>query len=168
MFTYLDVIKEPQLYVCFPWFCDRNTFHIFHLLKRERRIAAVEGIFKYDMIPSNLTNLTRLKYKINSILTQKAGYFLFTARQNGLKKVTKAERMLAIKQREALSTIPMGRIERHCTCQNHKLTNKRFTHFWLPSVSPPFQRTKVDLLNALIALITKEGIVNVRRGLLSG
>ena len=54
------------------------------------------------MSPTKLTQLTRLKYQFNAILTEKAEFALFRTRQKQFEKGDRAGKMLAryIKQRE--------------------------------------------------------------------
>lgn len=55
-----------------------------------------------------MTNLTKLKYELNTILTQKAEFSLFCARQKQFEEGDKLGKFLAryIKQKEARTAIP--------------------------------------------------------------
>jgi len=46
-------------------------------LDLENQIRIADTQFKQNMSPGNLTKLTRLKYKLNTILSQKAEFSLF-------------------------------------------------------------------------------------------
>ena len=152
-------------------------------LDLEKRIYAAEAIFKQNMTPSNLTNLTRLKYELNSILTQKAEFSLFRARQKYFEEGDKAGRLLTrhIKQREARSTIAAIRTEGGALTRDPREINKTFrefyatlysseaqvdqqeTHAFLTSLALP--TLSVDQVDLLDAAITREEIVDVIRGL---
>lgn len=74
----------------------------------EKQIAAMEVEFKQDMSSNNLRKLAKLKYDYNSIMTQKAEFALFRARQKYFEEGEKAGRMLSrfIKIRESACIIP--------------------------------------------------------------
>ena len=161
----------------------KKKTNITKQLDLERRIATAEGAFKQDMSPSNLTNLTRLKYELNSILTQKAEFSLFRARQKYFEDGDKAGRMLAryIKQREALSNIPAVRAEDGALMFDSKDINRTFRDFYASLYSSELQADQqeihlyltslglptlsVEQVDLLEAPITKEEIVTVIRGL---
>ena len=74
----------------------------------EKQIKSAENAYKQNMSPTNLTQITRLKYQFNTILTAKAEFALFRARQKQFEEGDRAGKMLAryIKQRESMSAIP--------------------------------------------------------------
>ena len=76
-------------------------------LELEGKVDVAEKLFKQDASSANLTTLTRLKFELNSILTQKAEFNLFRARQKYFEEGDKAGRLLAryIKQKENQSSI---------------------------------------------------------------
>lgn len=149
----------------------------------KKKIQTAEAVFKQNMTPSNLTNLTRLKYELNSILTQKADFSLFRTRQKYFEEGDKAGRLLAryIKQREAQSTIAAIRTEGGAATRDHTEINMTFREFYAKLYSsetqvsqqemhaflnsltlPTLSVSQVDLLDAPI---TKEEIVDVISGL---
>uniref|UniRef100_A0A8C7WW94 exodeoxyribonuclease III n=1 Tax=Oryzias sinensis TaxID=183150 RepID=A0A8C7WW94_9TELE len=73
----------------------------------EKQIKITEFDFKQDCSTTDLDKLTMLKYEFNAVLSQKAEFSLFRARQKYFEEGDKAGRLLAryIKQREAMSTI---------------------------------------------------------------
>ena len=78
------------------------------LQKLEEDIGIAETNFMKDTSSDNLNTLTKLKYEFNLIMTQKAEFCLFRARQKYFEEGDKAGRMLAryIKQKEAMCAIP--------------------------------------------------------------
>ena len=161
----------------------KKKSNISKQLDLEAKFYAAETVFKQNMTPSNLTNLTRLKYELNSILTQKAEFSLFRARQKYFEEGDKAGRLLAryIKQREAQSTIPAIRTEGGAVTREPTEINKIFREFYamhylsetqvdqqemhafLASLALP--TLSVDQVDLLDAPITREEIVDVIRGL---
>ena len=78
------------------------------LKELESKIGIAEEKFKNNSNSENLRTLTKLKYDFNVIMTQKAEFSLFRARQKYFEEGDKAGRMLAryIKQKEAMTAIP--------------------------------------------------------------
>uniref|UniRef100_A0A3Q2ZLG1 exodeoxyribonuclease III n=1 Tax=Kryptolebias marmoratus TaxID=37003 RepID=A0A3Q2ZLG1_KRYMA len=81
-----------------------NTIKLVNL---ERQIEITESSFKRDSSLVNLNKLTKLKYEYNTIMSEKAEFSLFRARQKYFEEGDKAGRLLAryIKQREAMTSI---------------------------------------------------------------
>uniref|UniRef100_A0A3Q1GUH1 exodeoxyribonuclease III n=1 Tax=Acanthochromis polyacanthus TaxID=80966 RepID=A0A3Q1GUH1_9TELE len=74
----------------------------------ENEVTVAEKAYKMNMSNDNLHQLLQLKYKYNTLLSQKIEFLLLRARQKHFEEGDKAGSMLAnyIKQQEAQSVIP--------------------------------------------------------------
>ena len=79
-----------------------------HLQTLEREVTVAENAYKINMSTENLHKLLQVKYKYNTLLSQKAEWLLFRSRQNFFKEGDKTGRLLSnyIKQQEAQCAIP--------------------------------------------------------------
>lgn len=87
--------------------------NLIKLSDLEKQIENAETNYKRDFSPVTINKLTKLKYEYNTIMSEKAEFYLFRARQKYFEEGDKAGRLLAryIKQREAMSTISVIRDE---------------------------------------------------------
>ena len=98
----------------------------------EQKIGVAETTFRDNMSSENLMSLTKLKYDFNVIMTQKAEFSLFRARQKYFEEGDKAGRLLAryIKQREAMCAIPAIRSGEGHLVSDPKRINQAFKDFY--------------------------------------
>ena len=106
--------------------------NVAKLRELENKIGIAEENFKVNTSPENLNILTKLKYDFNVIITQKAEFALFRARQKYFEEGDKAGRLLAryIKQREAMSAIPAIRDSEGRLISDPKRINSAFRGFY--------------------------------------
>lgn len=103
------------------------------LIDLEREIKRAESELKRRMSQEGLRELTRLKYQHNTILSQKAEYNLFRAKQTYFESGDKAGKLLAryIKQRELASTIPAVGSPAGDVCTATVDINRVFKEFYI-------------------------------------
>lgn len=117
------------------------------LLELENSNKRAETKIKRQVTPSGLRELTQLKYRYNTILSQKIEFLLFRTRQTYFESGDKAGKLLAnyIKHKECSSIIPSVRSSRGDIFTTATDINNTFKEFYIDLYKSASSSTDEDI-----------------------